>query len=215
MRKALTTVLACIIAFAANAQQAVDLGLSVKWASSNLGASSPEQPGGHYAWGETSTKSFYDWESYKFRDPSINSKTKADISKYCRSADYGRLDKIKTLEPVDDAAHAKLGGKWRIPTEDEWHELKKDCTWSWTTKSGRQGYLVTSKKNGKSIFLPVAGHQTRSGLSGKETLGFYWSSSLGGSFAKNASALGFGSNGVLEMTVDRFYGMSIRPVCDY
>lgn len=214
MKKVLITILACVIAFAANAQQAVDMGLSVKWATCNLGASSPEQFGDYYAWGEISTKSFYDWGTYKWRDPAVGSKTKTDLSKYCRSADYGKLDKIRILEPADDAAHVKLGGKWRIPTDDEWEELMKNCTWSWTTRSGIQGYLVTSKKNGKSIFLPAAGHQTRSGLSGKGVLGFYWSSSLGLSFGVNAWVLGFGSHKVMDLAMDRFYGQSIRPVCE-
>ena len=112
--------------------EAVDLGLSVKWASCNLGADSPEDPGDLYAWGETEPKNRYDLDNYKFFEPGPG-QTSANpwnldwlVSKYCSDKEdgpqkthYGAVDRRVILESEDDVAHVKLGGKWRIPMQEE------------------------------------------------------------------------------------------------
>lgn len=131
---------------------AVNLGLSVKWAACNVGASSPEEYGGYYAWGETEEKSDYSWDTYKWCNGSWDSMTKYCTDSYCRT-----VDNKTVLDPEDDVAHVKLGGSWRMPTLDEIEELCNECTWTSTTYNGVKGQLVTGP-NGNSIFLPAAGY---------------------------------------------------------
>ena len=137
----------------------VDLGLSVKWATCNVGANSPEEYGDYFAWGETKPKDSYKWSTYKWCNGS-----KDKLTKYCKESYYGRVDNKTVLDLVDDAAHVNLGGAWRMPTKEEIRELKDNCTWTWTTQNGVNGYLVTSKKNDNSIFLPAAGYRSGSDL---------------------------------------------------
>lgn len=212
MRKLMTIAFCCILSAVAYAQQAVDMGLSVKWASCNLGASSPEQSGQYYAWGETSTKTEYSWRTYKLRDLSAG-RLVSHVTKYCSLPEYGTVDKLKILQPEDDAATKNLGSKWRMPTDKEWEELMTQCKWAWTKKNGRDGYLVTSRKTGNSIFLPAAGHQYLDSLTGEGALGFYWSSSRTNSYGASAWMMCFGSQSVKDETIERFAGQSIRPVC--
>ena len=100
----------------------VDLGLSVKWATCNMGASSPEEYGDHYAWGETETESTYDWNTYKWCKGSKNT-----LTKYCTDSDYGTVDNKTVLDPEDDVAQVKWGGNWRMPTDAEIEELRENC----------------------------------------------------------------------------------------
>ena len=151
----------------------VDLGLSVKWATCNVGASKPEEYGDYFAWGETQPKSTYNWSTYKYCNGSYNT-----LTKYNNSSSYGTVDNKTQLELSDDAARANWGGSWRMPTRAEQGELRENCTWTWTTQNGVNGYKVTSKKNGNSIFLPAAGYRDVSSLSNAGSLGNYWSSSL-------------------------------------
>ena len=118
--------------------QAVDLGLSVKWATMNVGATSPEDYGGYYAWGETEEKSNYDWETYKWCNGSYN-----NMTKYCTDGYYGTVDNKRVLDPSDDVAHVKWGGSWRMPTSDEIKELTDECNWQWTSLNGVDGCWVT------------------------------------------------------------------------
>ena len=132
--------------------QMVDLGLSVKWASFNLGASQPEEQGLSFAWGETEPKDEYSWATYKWCQG-----TERTLTKYCGAQDFGLdgfTDFKTTLEPDDDAAHVYLGGKWRLPTHDEVNELFDNCIAVPKTVNKISGYLYTSKINGNSIFLP-------------------------------------------------------------
>ena len=136
----------------------VDLGLSVKWATCNVGASKPEEYGDYFAWGETQPKNTYDWSTYKWCNGSYDTQTK-----YCTKSSYGTVDNKTQLELSDDAARANWGGSWRMPTDAEMTELREQCTWTWTTQNGVYGYKVTSKKSGytnKSIFLPAAGYRS-------------------------------------------------------
>ena len=98
--------------------QAVDLGLSVKWSSLNLGAVSPEDYGAYFAWGETETKSDYSWLTYKWGT------SPTTLKKYNTKRSKGTVDNKTVLDPEDDVVHVKLGGKWRMPTDAEWKELR-------------------------------------------------------------------------------------------
>ena len=130
----------------------VDLGLSVKWATFNVGATKPEDYGDYFAWGETEPKSTYSWSNYKWCRGS-----ETTLTKYCNHSGYGTVDNKTTLELSDDVAAVNWGGKWRMPTDAEMTELKNQCTWTWTIQNGVNGYEVTSNSNGNSIFLPAAG----------------------------------------------------------
>lgn len=143
----------CEILEGGGSKDAVDLGLSVKWATCNLGASSPEQPGGFYAWGETTPKTVFTKENYKYKK--VEKSSYGDpITVYTKY--YPETDKT-VLDPEDDAARVKLGGKWRMPTMAEFQELIDNCTWTFTSRGGVDGFEVKSKVNENSIFLPLTG----------------------------------------------------------
>ena len=152
----------------------VDLGLSVKWATCNIGANSPEEYGDYFAWGEIVTKGAYSWSTYKWCNGS-----ETTLTKYCTDGSYGTVDNKTQLELSDDAAYANWGNGWRMPTRAEFTELYEQCTWTWTTENGINGYKVTSKSNGNSIFLPVTGLRYESSLRGVGDYGYYRSSSMG------------------------------------
>ena len=185
----------------------VDLGLSVKWATMNVGASSPEDYGDYFAWGETSTKSTYDWSNYKHY---INGSS-TPLTKYNTSSSDGTVDNKTTLELSDDAAHVNWGGAWRMPTDAELTELREQCTWTWTTQNGVNGYNVTGS-NGNSIFLPAAGFRDSSSIGDAGSRGYVRSSSLS-TDPYSAWYVGFGSSYVKRYTTYRYYGFTIRPVC--
>ena len=191
-----------------NGHEYVDLGLSVKWATCNVGASKPEEYGDYFAWGETTPKSTYDWSTYKYCNGSFDS-----LTKYNNKSSYGTVDNKTTLELSDDAARANWGGSWRMPTKAEQDELREKCTWTWTTQNGVSGYKVTSKINGNSIFLPAAGCRLDSSLYGAGSYGYYWSSSLNASRSSGAYGLYFSSGGVGWNSYNRNYGQPVRPVC--
>ena len=185
----------------------IDLGLSVKWSAFNVGASKAEDYGDHFAWGETTTKSTYDWSSYKYCNGSKNT-----LTKYNTSNSYGIVDNKTQLELSDDAARVNWGGNWRIPTDAEWTELREQCTWSWTTHNGVNGYKVTSKSNGNSIFLPAAGYPSNGSLTSVGDYGCYWSSSLNTNNPYTSMQVHFLSSFVYRSSGHRDSGHSIRPV---
>lgn len=188
------------------AGEAIDLGLSVKWASFNVGASKPEEYGGYYAWGETKEQSYYDWSTYKWcNGSSIN------MTKYCTTSSYGAVDNKTVLDPADDVAHVKWGGTWRMPTLEEQEELLNNCTWQWTTRNGVNGYKVTGP-NGNSIFLPATGCRFGTGVYGRGSYGFYFSGSLNSNNSSNAYYLYFDSGYQDLHSSYRFNGRSVRPV---
>ena len=195
-----------------NVHEYVDLGLSVKWATCNVGATTPEGYGDYFAWGETTPKTTYDWSTYKYCNGTWNTMTK-----YCTDSYYGTVDNKTTLELTDDAAHVNWGGSWRMPTKAEQDELIYNCTWTWTTQNRVNGYKVTSKKNGNSIFLPAAGYRNNSLLYDAGSRGFYWSSSLdtrGAYCAYFVYFEYFESDYVNWFSSYRYYGHSVRPVCE-
>ena len=190
-----------------NGHEYVDLGLSVKWATCNVGASSPEGYGSYFAWGETSPKSEYSWTTLKY----CNNTTGDSFSKY-NQTEGGTGDNRTVLELSDDAACANWGGSWRMPTDAEFQELIDKCTWTWTKVNGKKGYKVVSKSNGNSIFLPAAGYRVGTSLSFAGSDGSYWSSSLYESGSLFARYLNFGSDSHGASISSRFSGHSVRPV---
>ena len=178
------------------AQEAVDLGLSVKWATFNIDAYRPFMEGGKYAWGETKTKENYSWYNYKYSEWS-----ESTLTKYCSDKQYGYqnyTDNKRILDLTDDVAHVKWGGSWRIPTQEEYYELRSKCIWDYTSMNGINGYEIKSKVPGytdNSIFIPI---------------GNYWISSC-----YNSSALYFSiqNNYYSDYSIYRYYGFFIRPVC--
>ena len=203
--------------------EAVDLGLSVKWASYNLGAFSPqpEDYGGYYAWGETEVKTNHSgWDSYKWSNGSDMKLTKycpADLTYNYWDGD-GVPEGKTVLEPEDDAAYEYLGHNWRIPTNEEWTELIEKCTWTWTNNyigTGVKGMIVEGS-NGNSIFLPAAGGQGMPHSDGEaEYAGDYWSSSLNTMEPDRAYYVYFDSSGVRSYSAGiRCFGFSVRPVSE-
>ena len=182
----------------ATAGTAVDLGLSVKWATVNIGATLPADYGNYYAWGETETKDEYTEDnSVTYGDSSIED--------FAGDATY-------------DAVTANWGGSWRMPTKDECQELEDDCTWKWTTRENSDGedvngYLVEGT-NGNSIFLPAAGYRGGSSLDSAGTRGYYWSSTPDASDGSYAYYLDFYSSYHGVYSYDRYYGGSVRPVSE-
>lgn len=178
----------------------VDLGLSVKWATCNVGATTPEEYGDYFAWGEVEPKTTYNLDTYKYYDGS-------NFTKYTGS------DKT-LLDPEDDAATANWGGAWRMPTKAEQDELRTKCKWDWTTQNGVNGYKVTGP-NGNSIFLLAAGCMNRGSLN-SAGYGYYWSSSLSSDGPRHAYGVDFDSDDVysnVRHDFYRYYGFTVRPVC--
>ena len=171
----------------------VDLGLSVKWATCNVEASSPEDYGNYYAWGETSTKSSYDRDNCATYEKEIS-----DIAGTSR-----------------DVAHVKWGGSWRMPTKAEFDELidSDNCTWTLTTQGEHKGYKVISRKNGNSIFLPAAGGRIGPSLYHREENGYYWSSTPNESDTLSACYLRFSSDRHTTLWY-RNDGHTVRPVTE-
>ena len=189
---------------------AVDLGLSVKWATCNVGAIKPEEYGDYYAWGETEPKTTYNWSTYKWCNGSADTQTK-----YCTSSTYGTVDDKTQLELADDAARANWGGAWRMPTDAEWTELRENCTWTWTSDyngTGVKGRIVTSNINANSIFLPAAGSRYNGVLYDAGYYGLYWSNSLRTDNPLYAWIVFLDSDNVDRVSYFRYYGLSVRPV---
>ncbi|MBQ9363643.1 MAG: hypothetical protein IJT97_09545, partial [Bacteroidaceae bacterium] len=194
--------------------EAVDLGLSVKWATMNVGASSPEEYGDYFAWGETEPKDNYDWSTYKWCNGSYNTQTK-----YCTKSSLGTVHDKTLLELEDDAAHAIWGGSWRMPTDEEWIELQTNCILEWTSQNGVWGCKVTAF-NGNSIFLPGAGYRCDTGFKLVGGLGQYWSSSLYADYPIYVQHSGFDSysgyyDEICNGNTYRYYGLSVRAVSDF
>ena len=194
----------------ANGYEWVDLGLSVKWATCNVGATSPEEYGNYYAWGETEPKTTYNWSTYKWCSGSSTT-----LTKYNTSSEYGTVDNKTVLELADDAARANWGGAWRMPTDAEWTELRTKCTWTWTDDyngTGVAGRIVTSNINANSIFLPAAGSLCSADLSFAGDYGDYWSGSLHTDYPDIAWHVDFGSGDVGRGGYGRCCGFAVRPV---
>lgn len=184
---------------------AVDMGVSVKWADKNVGATRPDVYGGYYAWGEIWKKSEYSWFTYDFS----NDKDGYEFWKYNTKESYGYIDSLIVLEEQDDVASQLLGKKWRIPTTEEWQELIDNCSWEWGKVNNINGMVVTAS-NGNSIFLPAAGHKY-DGMRYYSEGSYcdYWSSTLNSDYPREAVGM---RNGYVR-TDYRYNGFSIRAVC--
>ena len=207
------------------------------WATSNLSEDglcpNPEDYGDYYAWGETEPyyssqdpltwkdgkSAGYDWASYKWCNGDYNK-----LTRYCPENKAGFWDGAYTPDNktefadynyADDAARARLGGKWRMPTDAEWEALLDNCTWTWTTQNGVSGRLVTSKTNSNSIFLPAAGDLFYTILELTGSAGHYWSSSLCTDHPDIAWCVFFVSSGFYRYNLlNRYGGFSVRPVSE-
>lgn len=177
-----------------NGEDYVDLGLSVKWATCNVGADVPWEYGDYFSWGETSTKSSYD------------------------SGNYTYTDDPDCLPVSADAALKNCGYDWRMPTMEELLELKNNCTWTWTTDyegSDVAGYIVTSNIDGytnKSIFLPASGYYDSNNLNNDGAEGYYWSSNINKEKKEDALMLHFTDNTYEQKGQARYIGLCVRPV---
>ena len=183
----------------------VDLGLSVKWATCNVGATSPEDYGHYFAWGETTTKSDYSRSNCPTYGLSIS-----------QLQSQGYIDSEGKLTAQYDAATANWGGDWRMPTKEEMRELLNNCTWIWTAQNGVNGYNVKGP-NGNSIFLPAAGYRDRSSLDEAGSCGSYWSSThsdYDNDVDDYAFSLCFGSDGQGVYDDYRGSGLTVRPVVE-
>ncbi|MBR1655385.1 MAG: hypothetical protein IJ698_03055 [Prevotella sp.] len=207
------------IAQSLNGHEYVDLGLpsGTLWATCNVGATTPEESGDFYAWGETETKTNYSWETYKWCDGTKPSSTNASLTKYCDRGAYGALDGKISLELKDDVAHVKWGGEWHIPTIEEFHELLDNCTFEWIKlNSGNHAYKITGR-NGNILIMPAAGYFNGANFSADEFN--YWSANLmmkdipSNNHATNAWMIDYdtkdkaGTGGY-----SRFRGFAVRPV---
>lgn len=157
--------------------EAVDLGLSVKWANMNIGATLPESSGDYFYWGETETSTSKDWHEF----------TLSTLQ------NQGYIDANYNLCPTYDAATQRWGNGWRMPTKDEWEELKDKCTWKSVAKGGRTVNLITGP-NSNFIYLPMVD---------------YWSSTAKTSYSYYFSA---GYSDKIDYK-DRSKDLHIRPVC--
>ena len=192
--------------------EAVDLGLSVKWANMNVGAKKESGFGTYFAWGETKPKEYYSWGTYAWSKGDSNFLMKYSVN------DKMINDKMIRLLLTDDAARLNWGGNWRMPTVEEYDELvdPAKCTWEWTTKDGVNGYKVTGKKTGKSIFLPITGFRFYSEVQFRAIKGVYWTSTLYSGNPFKAWCLEFDFSDYKvdfgNLSSNRFSGRCIRAV---
>ena len=189
----------------------VDLGLpsGLLWATCNVGADAPEEYGDYFAWGETQTKSTYNWNTYQYCMGYSNT-----LTKYCNGASYGYngfTDDLTTLLPGDDAATANWGSDWRMPTKAEFDELFNNTTRTWTQQGGVNGWLFTAA-NSNSLFLPAAGCRWGVDLVYAGSYGYYWSGSLNTDYPDGAWVLYFHSDGCGMYEGGRSNGRSVRAV---
>lgn len=202
-----------------NGYEYVDLGLSVKWATCNVGASLPQQYGCFYAWGETTEKDIYFWDYYRFMTPGYHNWE--GCSKY-QIADGQKRgvwydgdsfvgDNRRSLLTSDDAASAVQGEGWRMPTQEEMKELVTKCHWRWINDGYRKGYLVERK--GRAIFIPAAGCAYGLAYYGTGSYGYYWTREVTSSYTQYAHSLYINSNEHSVGFDERNYGLTIRPVC--
>ena len=204
----------------------VDLGLpsGTLWATCNVGANKPEEYGDYFAWGETESKNYYDWNTYRWMNEGqssfpwyqINKYTFADgnISACWYDSNLNFIGDGKTeLQPEDDAATANWGSGWQIPSVAQIQELYNSSytTKEWTQVNGVNGRKITSKSNGNSIFLPAAGYRYCTSLSNAGD-GRYWARSIGAHYSCSGEGLFFSSGGILWGYHDRSDGFTVRAV---
>lgn len=188
----------------------VDLALpsGTLWATCNIGATKPEDYGSYFAWGETETKTIYNWDTYKYTND--GGKT---FTTYNTNSEYGAVDSKISLDPTDDVAAKMWGHGWQMPTNSDINELRSvdHCIWTKTTINGIVGYVVKSKRNNNSIFLPLGGYIDESVNTGRNYSGCYWSSSLNAQSVWTAHNMVIDNSNFLFCNL-RYYGRNIRAV---
>lgn len=189
----------------------VDLGLpsGTLWATCNVGASTPEEYGDYFAWGETAPKNYYAWTTYRWCEGNYNK-----LTKYCTNnhySAYGYGDGRAELEPADDAAYVNWGPSWRMPTIAQQNELREECNCIWTMSNGVNGLLVTGP-NGNTIFLPATGSIEGSTLKDEGSTTKYWSRTLWSLYPSGAQGLQFEPTNVYYYSYDRCDGLPVRAV---
>lgn len=187
-----------------NGHEYADMGLSVKWATCNIGASKSELFGNYIAWGEVYAQTHHSIKSYKW--------SKGNSIKKLSQIKYNKEDNKQVLDAADDAAAVIWGGAWRMPSKEEYMELRDKCIWTWTTQNGVDGYEVVSKVNGNSIFFPAAGFHVLNMYSGAGTYGMYWTNTLEINEPIHACDMQFNSNAIYVDKLHRHLGLPIRPV---
>lgn len=193
-----------------NGYEYVDLNLpsGLKWATCNVGATTPEGYGNDFMWGDTKWYTGNDFYTFSFYHYG-GTYTSQGGRIYTK---YNGTDKLTVLEPQDDAAAQNMGGYWHIPSRQDWMELYNECTWTWTTHNGINGYEVKSKTNNNLIFLP-----TIIGVYPYNTVnqtGLYWTSELSDSYVSDAYSVRFSSTSInCPSTSTRYYGLAVRAVC--
>ena len=197
---------------APNIYECVDLGLSVNWATCNVGATNPSDYGYYFVWGETTPKDEYEWENLRYCLDSERMR----FSKYVTDSEFGTVDKRIHLELKDDAANVNWGGSWRTPTKEEMDEIRTQCNWEQWSIDGHNCYKVISKKNGNYVYLPAAGLKGGTDLIYDGLYGCYWTSSLivdGRERGNSAAELHFNGVAAYDSFSRRHLGRSVRPVC--
>ncbi len=206
-----------------NGHEYIDLGLpsGTLWATCNVGASTPEDYGDYFAWGETDPKTIYDWDAYKY---CVGNDTA--LIKYCTNSKYGHngfTDNLTTLQPEDDAATANWGSGWCMPSKMQLDELEEYTAAKWTSLNGVKGRLFTAR-NGNALFLPAVGYRSDAGLHTDGDDGAYWLNSTCSSiypemdYPNSAQHLHIrpGYGGIYYVNVsyggDRCFGFAVRPV---
>lgn len=180
-----------------NHPHAIDLGIGVKWACCNVGASAPEQYGNYYAWGETRVKKYYWWQTYQYYN--YNSNSFVFIGNNIAGTKY-------------DAAKVKWGGSWKMPTIDQIRTLVNKCKTERITINGVKG-LQFIGPNGASVFFPYAGHYETDGRINPGSQGLYWSSTSTPNNYNKIFYLGCSYYRAFEGDgVTRYMGLPIRPV---
>ncbi len=199
-----------------NTRMAVDLNLpsGTKWANMNLGATSVEEYGYYYAWGDvsgygSSTSRTYSWANYKY-----SGNTNKSLTKYCTNSGYGTVDNRSILLTSDDAAASGWGGNWRIPTTTDFDELYSNTTHVWTEINGIKGQKFTSNTNGKSIFIPASGYRNGANQLAKNSSGYYWANSIHQTNEPCYANVFYFNLSKVENSnpMYRCYGITIRPV---
>jgi len=184
----------------------VDIGLSVKWATTNIGAKTPEEYGGYYSWGETKTKNSYTYANCYDCTNSSYPEKETSWSLYKKNG-------VNEIAPTSgqDAAHENWGGTWRLPTNKEFEELQKKCKWKWTSINNINGYIVTGP-NGNSIFLPAGGFRSGNTSDKVGSYGYYWSNTLSPNHPNGALDIYFNKETHGTYFSYRSIGKNIRPV---
>ena len=186
----------------------VDLGLpsGTLWATCNVGASSPEEYGDYFAWGEVEPKEVYDWSTYRWCNGA-----ESTLTKYCTDGAFGIVDNKSELDPEDDAAYVNWGPSWRMPTMEQILELQNTCTRQRLEMNGVIGALITGP-NGNTVFFPLAGQMDGSEHNLVGNYGYFWSIDISSDNSNVARYIYFNGPVFTAWNRYRYFGFTIRAV---